>query len=104
MRSLERKGLDMLLELFPEADVVAVNEAGPLLRDAVGGGVTVVAPPAPSWTTVRLTMLDGEFQQALFAIWKHTGAVYRMDADAVHDDPFLVPEGSSYTGPREEWP
>lgn len=37
------------------------------------------------------------------AIWRNTGALYRVERDgAVADDPIYVPEGSPYTGPLEE--
>lgn len=75
--SWTRKGLDLLLARFPDAE---------LARVWVSGGV---------WVCVDFQ--SGEH----FAIWRATGAVYRVEGGAVHDDPFLVPEGSPYDGDVE---
>lgn len=76
-KSWLRKGLDLLLETFPTADVQAVG------------------PQGVWWCIVKLSTYKHPY-----AIWVHTGAVYGMHAEGfVEDDPFLVPEGSPYDGP-----
>lgn len=73
--SWERKGLDMLLATYPEADLIVVSRTDP-------------------WVSVDLML--GNYRRS-FAIWRNTGCVYEVGSDgAVIDDPILIPEGSPY--------
>lgn len=81
MPSWVRKGFDLLMAAHPDADLLAVK-------------------PTMVWLCVDLLAANGPKME--FAIWRETGCVYRTGKDgAVHDDPFLVPDGSSYGGPVE---
>ena len=92
MASLVRHGLDRLLDRFPECDLVLLDtQPGERLMAVVvdehgratGERSEHVGEPGP-WVLIDLS--DG----GRYAIWKHTGAVYRVGKDgAVEDDPFL---------------
>jgi hypothetical protein len=80
--SLTRQGLDELLRMMPHLELVEADWQ----RGDVAG----------PWLLVTLGQQsdDGSDAFALFpfAIWKRTGAVYRVGADgAVEDDPILEP-------------
>ena len=78
MPSNARLGLDKLLAEYPDADISQVIHQ----LDSNG-----------PWTCVDLR-IDG--QRTPFAIWNHTGNVYRVEGPdgeypgAVEDDPFLT--------------
>jgi hypothetical protein len=106
--SWERKGLDLLLAHYPMATLARLDRhegrmqepgwfdyGGPAPGEPGGWAPT---PPGP-WVSVTLEVLGSRKQ---FGVWKETGAVYTVDRHgACADDPFLVPEGSSYNGPVE---
>jgi hypothetical protein len=78
-----RLGLDLLLALYPNAQIDGIDgQSEVFMRDAADG---VAFRDKGPWMRV---WLDGEE----FAIWKETGAVYRTLVDgSVEDDPFLQP-------------
>jgi hypothetical protein len=80
MSSLARRGIDMLLAEYPDADVQSIEDRG-----------------THAWTTVDLVhfpkpgSLSAVATFTRYAVWNHTGNVYRIDRrGAVVDDPFLV--------------
>jgi hypothetical protein len=90
--SMSRRGLNLLLNEYPLADVVHVDHQGyrheyaieTLTRDD-----TIVTQGDGPWTQVTMKDASG-FRE--FAIWNRTGAVYHCDKyGAVADDPFLTP-------------
>lgn len=77
MVSWDRRGLDLLLEEYPQAQVEQVTGK-------------------PPWTTVDL-VLDGSLQP--FAVWQETGCVYTVNGmGEAMPPPVLVPPGSPYVG------
>lgn len=78
MAKLVRKGFDLLMAAYPDADLLLVR---------------------PSMTWLSVDLLDVALGKMEFAVWRQTGCVYHVrEGGDVHDDPFLVPEGSSYRG------
>jgi hypothetical protein len=79
-KSRSRLALDKLLEAFPHGDVAKIDgQPGNLT-----GAPEYQSNPGP-WALVDFT--DGQ----RFAIWKETGAIYRVgDFGAVEDDPWLT--------------
>lgn len=78
---VERQGFDMLLAAWPLARVFSVESLDP-------------------WTTVVLaTGRHGGHDR--FAIWRHTGNVYRMNGGMVEDDPFLIVTPLTPKPPKE---
>lgn len=89
MPSAARQGLDRLLDAYPDADIERIDgqpavDAG-ATRDYLGAPLREILPqPAGPW--VCIDFVDG----SKFAIWKNTGAVYRVDEHgAVEDDPII---------------
>lgn len=83
-----RRGLDVLLATHPHLDLVTAYQPGDELSLAPH-------PLGMSWLRVDLGQpSEGDVEAYAvwqFAIWKTTGAVYRMVGGAVEDDPFIVP-------------
>lgn len=89
-RSWARKGFDLLMAHYPDADLAWLDS-----QPERTSGAIHYQRAAGLWWSVDLSV-------GSFAIWKETGAVYRVDDfGAAAADPFLVPEGSSYDGPVE---
>jgi hypothetical protein len=88
--------LTHLRAMYADNDYVLQSEEGPRLR--IGGN--------EHWVLADVPIGDdyGAFDfWRLYAIWRNTGALYRVESGgAVVDDPFYVPAGSSYDGPLEE--
>jgi hypothetical protein len=87
-----RRGLNMLLNEYPLAEVVHIDHQGYRVEYAtekLAGSDTIVTQGDGPWTQVTLKDAGG-FRE--FAIWNRTGAVYNCDQyGAVADDPFLTP-------------
>jgi hypothetical protein len=107
--SWARKGIDLLLAYRPDWDVARIEDGHHVLRippaflDEVGRRFAEhrVRDIASPWVIADLVTGEGVLVE--FAVWRETGAVYRMDGPAVREDPFLVPEGSPYgDGPVEQ--
>jgi hypothetical protein len=92
-----RRGLNMLLRNYPDADVCdvwnqssAIVEARERLKDTpYFDDVSQFFRSRNSgpWTCVDL-LIDGKVKR--FAVWNETGYVYRLGEDGVvEDDPFL---------------
>jgi len=82
--TLKRAGLDWLLARYPDAEVALVyDQAYPWPPEHL---TRYVEGP---WLLVDL--VDG-IRKRQFAIWKSTGAVYRVTGGAVGDDPLWIPE------------
>lgn len=78
--SPSRRGLDLLLVMHPHFDLVNAgmpDEQSPWLLVDLGQPST---GDAPAWAVWQ------------FAIWRATGAVYRVAGGAVDDDPFIEPQ------------
>lgn len=75
---LIRRSFDELLKCYPQADVIGVDWGFP------DSEVSEIENP---W--VLVTLSDHDANDCNFAIWKTTGAVYRMNEGAVEDDPFI---------------
>jgi hypothetical protein len=96
-----RRGLDALLAAMPHADIESVDAQLPhpiMVYDVDENGQRASKPyrqwdlPAGPWLLV--TLADG----TEYAIWKHTGNVYRVGPDgAVDEDPIVEssPKGES---------
>jgi len=99
--SLVRLALDELLRLYPMFDLASVDWQLPVPIVLYSEGVParpweggIVGP----WVLVKLGQPSATFDEAPawatweFAIWKVTGALYRVGADgAVPDDPIWTP-------------
>lgn len=87
MPSFAREGLDRLLAANPEMDLAKIDgqpeRPATTTRDYSGAPLReTLHQPAGPWVCVDF---EGGDQ---YAIWKHTGAVYRVGKDgAVEDDP-----------------
>ena len=83
--TLKRDGLNWLLAQYPDAEVALVyDQAYPWPPEHL---TRYIEGP---WLLVDL--VDGP-RKRKFAIWKTTGAVYRVGWDgAVGDDPLWIPE------------
>jgi hypothetical protein len=91
-------GLEWLRQRYAESDLVLWRDEKLLLR--INGN--------ESWILVDVAIGDDygtlDFWKP-YAIWRNTGAVYRVESDGeVADDPIHVPAGSSYDGPLEQYP
>lgn len=87
-----RRSLHELRELYLDSDLVLKEENGQP-RVLLGGN--------ESWAFADVVIGDdyGELDFIVtYAIWRYTGALYRVIYGEVSDDPFYVPPGSSYTG------
>jgi hypothetical protein len=89
--SLARRGLNLLLNEYPLADVVYLDHQG--YREAFNkskASVDVIVTQGDGpWTQVTMKDAAGFHE---YAIWNRTGAVYHCDQyGAVADDPFLTP-------------
>jgi hypothetical protein len=88
--SLARRGLDKLLEAFWFREIESVDSQPGLpivVRDIVTDEQSMSWAPGPSGPWVIVTFVGAD----QFAIWKETGAVYRVGADgAVQDEPILL--------------
>jgi hypothetical protein len=86
--SLCRRGLDLLLAIHPHLDVLYAYTPH-------GGDELTESPLAAPWLRIDLGQpSEGDVEAYAvwqFAIWKRTGAVYRMVNGAVEDDPFIEP-------------
>jgi hypothetical protein len=103
--SLVRRGLDYLLDAYPMFDLVSVNwqlpepivlysEGVPARRweGGIVGPWVLVKLGQPSETMRSEPLILPAWATWEFAIWKVTGAVYRVGADgAVPDDPIWQP-------------
>jgi hypothetical protein len=79
----------MLLFTHPHFDVLKVDWQD---STSLGSASWVLVELGQPSETSRLDPLHGTAWAIWrFAIWKATGAVYRMDGGAVEDDPFIEP-------------
>lgn len=78
-----------------DTDLVLRDEDGPQIR--LGGNEV--------WVFADIKVGDDYGRHdfdVLYAIFRNTGALYRIESDGtVADDPIFVPDGSRYTGPVE---
>jgi len=88
-----RRGLNLLLNEYPFADVVHVDHQGYRVEytsEKLSREDTIITQGDGPWTQVTLRQ-PGGFRE--YAIWNRTGAVYHCDAyGAVADDPFITPK------------
>lgn len=85
--SLARRGLDRLLAHYPHADIDMIDGQSATPDTEGPGPMLKLGRTEGPWVCVDL--VHGG-QVARFAIWKSTGAVYRLDEHgAVEDDPFI---------------
>ena len=88
-----RRGLDKLLASYPDAAIEKLDwqlaRVRTTTRDTHSSPLReALAQPAGPWVCIDLT------NGGKFAIWKHTGNVYRVGKDgAVEDDPILTVDG-----------
>ena len=88
-----RRGLDELLKHYPFFDVLYIERGNAETEMRIQG-----APFSAAWILVTLGQpSEGEieaFARWEFAIWKNTGAVYRVVSGAVQDPAIIeVPHG-----------
>lgn len=91
-------GLDWLRQRYADSDLVMWRDEKLLMR--LSG--------TESWVLADVAIGDDygvlDFWKP-YAIWRNTGAVYRVESGgAVADDPIHVPAGSPYDGPLEREP
>lgn len=101
--SLVRAALDELLRRHPTLDVVSIDWQLPTGIELWSEGVPQrvwTGEMAGPWVLVALGQPSEAFEQSpawarwQFAIWKPTGALYRVGVDgAVPDDPLWTPRG-----------
>jgi hypothetical protein len=74
--SAARRGLDKLLAALPNDEIARLDSQ------------------QPNWHRTEGPWIEVDFENGeRFAIWKYTGAVYRVNTHgAVEDDPWLTPE------------
>ena len=78
-----RRGLDLLLLMYPHLDLVSATSPG---DDELGTPWLIIELGQPSEGKVEA------YARWRYALLKKTGAVYRFDPDgAVQDDPFIEP-------------
>lgn len=103
MKSPARRGLDALLEMYPEAEplevysqhetVVAVYNLQRPTEFGRGYLASSIPRDPGAWTVADLAD-DGKALR--FAIWNATGNVYRVDEHgAAEDDPFITITGGT---------
>lgn len=94
--SLTRQALDELLRLYPYFDLIKVDWQVRASSFDENGGKTPATHTGP-WVLVYLGQQSSIFDEIpawaiwRFAIWKVTGALYRMEGPMVPDDPIWTP-------------
>lgn len=96
-----------LAERYKDSDLVLRREYRSQMGEELGA-VDIKLGGNEHWVFADVQIGDGygvlDFE-VHHAIWRNTGALYKVGRDgAVADDPIWVPQGSSYTGPRERYP
>lgn len=103
---LVRDAVNWLNERYKDSDLVLRQNVIHSELGGMPGDVQMRVGGNEHWAFADVLIGDdyGHLDFTLkHAIWRNTGALYRVERDgSVADDPIYVPEGSPYTGPTDE--